>query len=232
MSSLRPQAGVFSPDGSGMSHLAAALRDDGMCRRLVCAGLCVCVCLLFAVICASLSILCADDEGPDSESLVKAFMSQTHTKGAAAAVKSHGVARVAHDRDRKPGLMSKFVKSIHPATNVNPFMPLQRRHGLGKIKTTSPIVFQEDGKISRFYKYFELLSVLGSGSFSDVFRCRSRIDGCAYAVKRRRERVVLRNGGWNNDGAPNAARRLELKEVRPHYDGVNVCPPPPTPTPP
>jgi hypothetical protein len=142
-------------------------------------------------------------------------MSQTHTRGAAA--KANGASRAAPppapDAGR-PALMSKFVKEIHPATNVNPFMQRgRRRGGLGRIKAMPPVLFQEDGKISRFYKYFELLSTLGSGSFSDVFRCRSRMDGCAYAVKRRRERVVLRDGGWNTDGAPNAARRLELKEV-------------------
>ncbi len=119
--------------------------------------------------------------------------------------------------------MSKFVKEIHPATSVNPFMPPRRRGGLGKIKATPQIIFQEDGKISRFYKNFELLGVLGSGQFSVALRCRSRVDGCAYAVKRRLQAVVLRNGGWNFDGKPSAARRLELKEVSPQPADFSIA---------
>lgn len=166
----------------------------------------------------------AEDDDDDEEN-VKALMSQTHTKGAAAKMHERRAGLAAppavEPKSRPPrtdvpatngGLIKRYLRQVHPATNSNPFLPPRRRKG-GIVRPTSSVQLREDGTVSRFQKNFELLSVLGSGSFSDVLRCRSRMDGCAYAVKRRRGRVVLRNGGWTADGAPSAARRNELKEV-------------------
>lgn len=42
--------------------------------------------------------------------------------------------------------------------------------------------------VSRFQSDFEVLSVIGSGSFGEVYRARSRVDGMEYAVKCTRRR--------------------------------------------
>jgi serine/threonine protein kinase len=42
--------------------------------------------------------------------------------------------------------------------------------------------------VSRFQADFEVLSVIGSGSFGEVYRARSRVDGMEYAVKCTRRR--------------------------------------------
>lgn len=36
---------------------------------------------------------------------------------------------------------------------------------------------------SRFEEDFEFVSVIGAGNFGRVLRCKSRLDGCEYAVK-------------------------------------------------
>lgn len=43
--------------------------------------------------------------------------------------------------------------------------------------------FENFLKLSRYTRDFEELGVLGSGSFGKVYKCRSRMDGCVYAVK-------------------------------------------------
>lgn len=42
---------------------------------------------------------------------------------------------------------------------------------------------------SRFNQDFEILGELGNGSFGNVYKCLSRIDGCTYAVKAAKRRV-------------------------------------------
>ena len=206
-------AGVFSPTGTGLAAMVVALCDgEARCART-----------LWRALCLTGSRRAEDDE--DDEENVKALMSQTHTKGAAAKMHERRAGLAAppavEPKSRPPrtdvpatngGLIKSFFRQVHPATNTNPFLPPRRRKG-GIVRPASSVQLREDGAVSRFQKNFELLSVLGSGSFSDVLRCRSRMDGCAYAVKRRRDRVILRNGGWTADGAPSAARRNELKEV-------------------
>jgi serine/threonine protein kinase len=36
---------------------------------------------------------------------------------------------------------------------------------------------------SRFYSDFDVIEELGSGSFGNVFKVLSRLDGCMYAIK-------------------------------------------------
>ena len=78
------------------------------------------------------------------------------------------------------------------ATNTNPFLPPKaRKHG--RANARRPLTINGKATISRYIKNFEELSVIGAGSFSDVFRCRSRVDGCTYAGEQRRESVGRRS---------------------------------------
>jgi len=47
------------------------------------------------------------------------------------------------------------------------------------------IVHQNNNKTSesRFYQDFDIVGTLGTGSYGTVFKCRSRLDGCTYAIK-------------------------------------------------
>eukprot|EP01135_Chromosphaera_perkinsii_P002374 Nk52_evm28s222 gene=Nk52_evmTU28s222 len=49
-------------------------------------------------------------------------------------------------------------------------------------KANPPKVFANN--ISRYHEEFEELNRIGAGEFGAVFRCRNRLDGCLYAVKK------------------------------------------------
>ena len=49
--------------------------------------------------------------------------------------------------------------------------------------------FQKDSTRCYFEEEFEVLEEAGSGSFATVFKCRKRIDGWIYAVKKSRKRI-------------------------------------------
>lgn len=42
---------------------------------------------------------------------------------------------------------------------------------------------------SRFNEDFEIIRTIGNGSFGTVYKCRSRLDGCLYAVKAAKQRA-------------------------------------------
>jgi len=52
----------------------------------------------------------------------------------------------------------------------------------------------QDYSYSRFEEEFEVLGVLGGGSFGSVYRVRKRLDGCLYAVKMVKKAVIGHSG--------------------------------------
>ncbi|KAJ8612928.1 hypothetical protein CTAYLR_006173 [Chrysophaeum taylorii] len=69
-----------------------------------------------------------------------------------------------------------------PASNVNPFAP-KRCDSLGEAKPAP-----KPPRESRFGTDFEVVKVIGSGTFGMVHKVKSRIDGVFYAVKSTRTR--------------------------------------------
>ena len=140
---------------------------------------------------------------------------RAHVDEAPPATSFVGVLRGA-TQPRRPaqpaGPLRGFVRTV-PHTSTNQFL-LPRAPGRGpSAAKRQPLPLDGNKPIPKFLRYFEELSTVGSGNFSDVLRVRSRMDGCTYAIKRRRHGVHLRHGGWTADGAPNAARVHELREV-------------------
>jgi len=44
-------------------------------------------------------------------------------------------------------------------------------------------------EISRFHQDFEIIDTIGNGSFGTVYKCKSRLDGCTYAIKANKRRA-------------------------------------------
>merc|ERR1719215_872785 len=61
--------------------------------------------------------------------------------------------------------------SIH---NRNHYM-----NGTNISSTAAAVVHHQQ---SRFTSDFEILSVIGDGCFGNVYKCRSKLDGCKYAI--------------------------------------------------
>ena len=41
-----------------------------------------------------------------------------------------------------------------------------------------------DANVSRYYEEFLEMSMIGQGAFGSVYKCRHRLDGCIYAIKK------------------------------------------------
>ncbi|KAL6052448.1 Mitosis inhibitor protein kinase wee1 [Balamuthia mandrillaris] len=85
-----------------------------------------------------------------------------------------------------------------PPCNINPFSP-ERPSLSNKRQTKTPTVPYEPMvsttastysattiTYSRYLEEFEEIAEIGSGTFSNVYKCRNRVDGWLYAVKRAR----------------------------------------------
>lgn len=77
------------------------------------------------------------------------------------------------------------------------------------------------GKLPHYLKYFREMSILGSGDFSEVFRVRSTMDGCVYAVKKCKRRLLHGNDRGNDEdgagrgaGQPSTASDRRIEELR------------------
>lgn len=69
------------------------------------------------------------------------------------------------------------------------FMNLQSDSDRGQSNISRSRTEQDSYPSSRFDQDFEILGELGNGSFGYVYKCRSRLDGCTYAVKAAKRRV-------------------------------------------
>eukprot|EP00039_Didymoeca_costata_P019442 m.337553 g.337553 ORF g.337553 m.337553 type:complete len:589 (-) comp18162_c0_seq1:2763-4529(-) len=107
--------------------------------------------------------------------------------------------RVVHPEERSESAPLLRVPDLRPS-NQNPFSPFasgnKRRQAADDAAQVAPSIFTSPRKrrmgnrdgaasnISRFHQEFEELSVLGSGEFGTVLKCRNRLDGFVYAIKR------------------------------------------------
>lgn len=67
----------------------------------------------------------------------------------------------------------------------------------------APVPQNVGAGVGRFRGDFKELSVLGQGSFCKVYKCRHRLDGCLYAVKRSKQKLLAAG-----------ERRAALREVQ------------------
>ena len=85
------------------------------------------------------------------------------------------------------GASSSTACSSSVAISVNTFLPFALRHG-SDVDTTrrSEQSNSVDGSVtgSRLLADYVVLETVGEGAFGCVLRCRHRLDGCMYAVKR------------------------------------------------
>eukprot|EP00118_Oscarella_pearsei_P010071 m.60075 g.60075 ORF g.60075 m.60075 type:complete len:553 (+) comp34912_c0_seq2:84-1742(+) len=101
-----------------------------------------------------------------------------------------------------PSGLKEFKKKPIGAANVNPFTPLVQNSHKRKLMSTedtedpeiwddgrSPLRLEKrlrlrDNNISRYAAEFQEICEIGSGEFAQVYKCRNRLDGCVYALKR------------------------------------------------
>jgi len=109
------------------------------------------------------------------------------------------------------------VKSAPPISRV---FKHTRRNSVGALqvsfrangsKIKSPH-YNEKSKDLYFEQCFEVISRLGAGSFGEVFKVRSKEDGCLYAVKKSRDK-------FRGD----ADRKYKLEEVNKHEQLKHHC---------
>lgn len=88
------------------------------------------------------------------------------------------------------GLAAAAAASHHPhAPSKHRGTPLSAHMSVSSAAATpGPSSAAAAAAVSRFQSDFEVLSVIGSGSFGEVYRARSRVDGMEYAVKCTRRR--------------------------------------------
>ena len=108
--------------------------------------------------------------------------------------------------------MTRYMPVIQ-ATNANPFLPPRPRASKRPRATQPARRAGGSDPLPEFMRAFQNLASLGAGSFCDVYRVRSRVDGCTYAVKRRKAPLTASHGGVNPDGTARGARALEFREV-------------------
>jgi serine/threonine protein kinase len=105
-----------------------------------------------------------------------------------------------------------------PAPPANPFLlerntknPLERSEFKSHMQAQAAQQIRVDPRTgaaaSHYLQHFQELALIGAGSFSSVFRVRGRIDGCVYAVKKRKKALL------GHSGPNSAARTRELREV-------------------
>ena len=92
---------------------------------------------------------------------------------------------------RAPG---RRVRRSLPSTSTNPFLDDEGSGRNTKKRSRRgrhlPVLGSQDSvETSRYMEDFDEMSPIGSGAFSTTIKCRSRIDGCLYAVKRAMHRI-------------------------------------------
>ena len=63
--------------------------------------------------------------------------------------------------------------------------PYKRRH-----KGGSKASQRNGANISRFHQEFEQVGELGAGEFGTVLKCKNRLDGTMYAIKRSKKKIT------------------------------------------
>ena len=64
--------------------------------------------------------------------------------------------------------------------------------GVPVVPLGDEIVARDGFYISRYVEDFEQLGVLGKGAFGTVFKCKKKLDGIEYAIKKTK-RIVTGN---------------------------------------
>ena len=67
-----------------------------------------------------------------------------------------------------------------------------------------------DVSVARFTAEFDVEAVIGQGEFGIVYRCRNRLDGCRYAVKKSKKRVAVNTYVLRQGTAPSAPSSATL----------------------
>jgi hypothetical protein len=105
-----------------------------------------------------------------------------------------------------PSAPARRAKRELPRTSTNPFLPHERvlkKRSRRRRRQLPQLGSQDEIELSRYLEDFEEIETISTaGNFSTTIKCRCRIDGCLYAIKRAKKRI-------HND----ADKRKQLKEV-------------------
>jgi tRNA A-37 threonylcarbamoyl transferase component Bud32 len=86
------------------------------------------------------------------------------------------------------GNHSNQARTITRALPKTPMLerkaPRRRHH-----ESSTTHTYNQTQEISRFNQDFEILDTIGNGSFGTVYKCKSRLDGCTYAIKTTKRRA-------------------------------------------
>jgi hypothetical protein len=115
----------------------------------------------------------------------------------------------------KTKLLDHFKFQVIPAPPTNPFLPERARHR-PLVRASRALNLGKKAEVSHYLKNFEEVSFLGGGAFAKVYRVRSRVDGCAYAVKKRLQQL---RGSSDSD-----KRISEMREVLVMAALASACP--------
>ena len=113
-------------------------------------------------------------------------MHQKHHQG------EEGVRLLLSGKNSHPNICLKSLSNLHFIfISNNPFIASQSQKSRKRQRRPKMPILDENEEVerSRYLEEFEESEQLGSGNFCVTYKCRNRLDGKSYAIKRARKRM-------------------------------------------